>query len=152
LFVSCFDCLFHRLCEINQILLIMVDVKFQEYETYPCAFVLYNNNAALVDVTKPELVLGAMYGNVGIVIPFNVETAEPTGHEYQAFLEGGKMIRPHWKEAANTRISALITLRFVEVGPMQQNEFGSKIKSRETKLVKRAADVLPTANQRELRI
>jgi hypothetical protein len=36
--------------------------KFQEYETYPCALVLYNNNAALVDITKPELVLGAMYG------------------------------------------------------------------------------------------
>ncbi len=115
--------------------------KFQEYETYPCALVLYNNNAALVDVTKPELVLGAMYGNVGIVIPFNVETAEPPGHEYQAFLEGGKMIRPHWKEAANTRISALITLRYVEVGLMRQNEFVSKIKSTETKRVKRAADV-----------
>jgi hypothetical protein len=97
--------------------------KFQEYETYPCALVLYNNNAALVDVTKPELVLGAMYGNVGIVIPFNVETAEPTGHEYQAFLEGGKMIRPHWKEAANTIICALITLRYVEVGLMRQSEF-----------------------------
>jgi hypothetical protein len=115
--------------------------KFQEYETYPCALVLYNNNAALVDVTKPELVLGAMYGNVGIVIPFNIETAEPTGLEYQAFLAGGKMIRPHWKEAANTRISALITLRYVEVGLMRQNEFVSKIKSTETNRVKRAADV-----------
>ena len=115
--------------------------KFKEYEAYPCALVLYNNNAALVDVTKPELVLGAMYGNVGIVIPFNVETGEATGSEYDAFLAGGKMIRPHWKQAENTRISALITLRYVEVGLMRQNEFVSKIESTETTRVKRAVDV-----------
>jgi len=64
--------------------------KFGEYEGYPCALVLHNNDVALVDVTNPDLVLGAMYGNVGIVVPFDVETGESKGQEYQAFLEGGK--------------------------------------------------------------
>jgi hypothetical protein len=82
-----------------------------------------------------------MYGNVGIVIAFNVETGEPTGPEYNAFLACGKTIRPRWKQAENTRISALITLRYVEVGMMRQNKFVSKIESTETTRVKRAVDV-----------
>src|ERR1051326_8017117 len=82
--------------------------KFQECEGYACALVLYNNDARLVDVITPQFVLGAMYGNVGIVIPFNAETGELTGEDYQAFLGGGKMTRPHWKNPENTRISALI--------------------------------------------
>jgi hypothetical protein len=51
------------------------------------------------------------------------------------------MIRPHWKEAANTRISGLITLRYVEVGLMRQKEFVSRIQSTGTDRVKRAVDV-----------
>jgi hypothetical protein len=115
--------------------------KFQEYEGYPCCLVLYNNDARLVDVETPHIVLGAMYGNVGVVVPFNAETGEPTGDEYQAFLGGGKMIRPHWKNPENTRISALISLRFVELGVARLNEYVSKIKSDETDRVKRAAGV-----------
>ena len=115
--------------------------KFQEYEGYPCGLVLYNNDARLVDVITPQFVLGAMYGNVGIVIPFNAETGEAAGEEYQAFLGSGKMIRPHWKNPENTRISALISLRFVNVGGARLNEYVSQIESDEVDSVKRAADV-----------
>jgi hypothetical protein len=115
--------------------------KFKEYEGYPCGLVLYNNDARLVDVTMPDFVLGAMYGNVGIVVPFDVETGESKGEEYQAFLGGGKMIRPHWKSPENTRISTLISLRYVEVGLMRQNEFVSKLETTETNRVKRAVEV-----------
>ncbi len=115
--------------------------KFKEYEGHPCALVLYNNDARLVDVTTPDFVLGAMYGNVGIVVPFDPETGEAKGQEYQAFLGGGKMIRPHWKNPENTRISALISLRYVDVGQMRLNEYVSKIETTETDRVKRAVEV-----------
>ena len=115
--------------------------KFQEYEDYSCGLVLYNNDARLVDVITAQFVLGAMYGNVGVVVPFNPETGELTGKEYQAFLDGGKMIRPHWKNPANTRISALITLRHLEIGKARLNEYVSNIKSNEVDRVKRAADM-----------
>ena len=71
--------------------------KFQEYEGHPCDLVFYNNVLGWSMLITPQSVLGAMYGNVGIVIPFNAETGEAAGEEYQAFLGGGKMIRPHWK-------------------------------------------------------
>jgi hypothetical protein len=103
--------------------------------------VLYNNDARLVDVTMPDFVLGAMYGNVGIVVSFDVESGESKGAEYQAFLGGGKMLRPHWKNPENTRISALISLRYVEVGLMRQNEFVSKLETTETSRVKRAVEI-----------
>lgn len=81
--------------------------KFREYEGWPCSLVLYNNDAPLVELTKPDLVLGAMYGNAGVVIPFDTGTGQGVGEGRSAFLGGGKMIRPHWKEPENTRISAL---------------------------------------------
>jgi hypothetical protein len=76
-----------------------------------------------------------------VVIPFNAETGEAAGEEYQAFLGSGKMIRPHWKNPENTRISCLLTLRFVDVGNARLNEYVSKLKSDEVDRVKRAADI-----------
>jgi hypothetical protein len=115
--------------------------KFREYEGEPCALVLYNNDARLVDITTPTIVLSSMYGNAGVVIPFDPYTGEAVGKEYQAFLGGGKMIRPHWKKPENTRISALISLRYVDVGAMRLNEYVAKIETGEVGRVKRAADV-----------
>jgi hypothetical protein len=97
--------------------------KFKEYEGEPCALVLYNNDAPLVHITAPDIVLGAMYGDAGVKIPLNVETGEASGEAYPAFLGGGKMIRPHWKEPENTRISALISLRYVNVGFLRLRKY-----------------------------
>ena len=116
--------------------------KFKEYEGWPCALVLYNNNAPLVELTHPDFVLGAMYGDAGIVISYNRETGETIGKEYPAFLGGGKMIRPHWKEPENTRISALISLRYVNVGYQRLRKVMSELKTIETGRVERAVDVL----------
>ena len=115
--------------------------KFQEYEGWPCALVLYNNGAALVDITKPNFVLGAMYGNAGIVIPFNRTDGEPAGEIQEAFLGGGKMVRPHWKEPANTRISALVSLRYVYVGSMRRQKQFANLTSDAVGRVARAADI-----------
>src|SRR5260370_30395828 len=97
--------------------------KFKEYEGWPCSLVLYNNDAPLVDIVTPEEVLGAMYGDAGVVIPFNTETGESAGEAQSAFLGRGKMISPGWKEPANTRISALISLRYVNVGFLRLRKY-----------------------------
>ena len=97
--------------------------KFKEYDGWPCSLVLYNNGAPLVDIVTPEEVLGAMYGDAGIVIPFNTQTGEAAGEAQAAFLGRGKMTRPEWKEPANTRISALISLRYINVGFMRLRKY-----------------------------
>jgi hypothetical protein len=124
--------------------------KFREYEGQPCALVLYNNDARLVEITTPTIVLGAMYGNAGVVIPFDPKTGEAVGKEYQAFLGGGKMIRPHWKNPENTRISALISLRYVDVGQMRLNEYVERIQTAEVGRVRRAADIFSKLMNAEL--
>src|SRR5262245_49871651 len=48
--------------------------KFREYEGWPCSLVLSNNEAILVDITSPDVMLGAMYGDRGIVVPFDTAT------------------------------------------------------------------------------
>ena len=116
--------------------------KFKEYEGWPCGLVLYNNNAPLVELTNPDFILGAMYGDAGIVIPFNTKTGKAVGEGEPAFLGRGKMIRPHWKEPENTRISALITLRYVYVGYQRLRKVMSELKTSETGRVERAVDVL----------
>ena len=83
----------------------------------------YNNDAPLVDIVTPDEVLGAMYGDAGIVIPFNTETGDAAGEAQPAFLGRGKMIRPGWKQPANTRISALISLRYVNVGFLRLRKY-----------------------------
>jgi hypothetical protein len=115
--------------------------KFREYEGWPCSLVLYNNDAPLVDITTPDTVLGAMYGDAGVVIPFNTETGEAAGEAQSAFLGRGKMIRPGWREPANTRISALITLRYVHVGQMRLRRYVAELKTSAVKRVDRAVDI-----------
>jgi hypothetical protein len=101
--------------------------KFKEYKEWPCCLVLYNNNASLVDLESPEIVLGAMYGNYGVSMEFNPElgTYDPTTKSFR-FLKGGKMFRPNSSEPQNTTISALITLRQVDVGPKKLKAFLGK--------------------------
>jgi len=89
--------------------------KFKEFEGFPCCLVLYNS-AAFVMTERPYAVLGAMYGDAGIRIPFDPHRIKATAEPEAAFLGGGKMIRPHWKEPENRRISALLTLRHYPSG------------------------------------
>ncbi|MDI6765515.1 MAG: hypothetical protein QME52_01625 [Bacteroidota bacterium] len=86
--------------------------KFQDFKQWPCALVLYNNNAPLVHLTMPHVVAGAMYGDVGISWYVNLKTGKSIPKsEHMAFLSKGKMGTP--AKPFNTTISALITLRKV---------------------------------------
>lgn len=94
--------------------------QFREYKEWPCCGVLYNDNAHLVDLNTPEIVLGAMYGDLGFTMTVNTATGQVVeGSEKQEFLSGGKMLlrkRDNRSEVRNTTVSALITLRHVRLG------------------------------------
>jgi hypothetical protein len=91
--------------------------KFKEFKEFPCSLVLRNNGSPLVHLEKPEIVLGAMYGDAGLTIPIDTTTGTACGDFSPAFLGRGKMFRyGDIENARNTTISALITLRFVGVG------------------------------------
>lgn len=102
--------------------------KFKEYKEWACCLVLYNNDASLVHLESPEIMLGAMYGNYGVSIDFSPDTGEldPTTSRWE-FHDGGKMIRPKQLEPQKTTISALITLRDVEVGRRRLDVFLDKL-------------------------
>lgn len=98
--------------------------KFKQYKDRPCGLVLYNVDMPLLELQEPDVMFGAMEGDFGIVIPFDPETGR--GDEsgiHQAFLEGGKMINPKTSRPQNTTISALVTLRYVNIGFMRHRKF-----------------------------
>ena len=98
--------------------------EFKEYKEWPCCLVLYNDNASLVHLGEPSVMLIGMYGDYGVTIDFNPDVAgyDPITTRFR-LLDGGKMIRPHPSEPQNTTISALITLRNVEVGSRKLGAF-----------------------------
>lgn len=91
--------------------------KFREFKEFPCCVVLQNNQNLFVLSEKPEIVFGAMYGDMTFSFPFYVghgpQTQPPPPAQW-AFSGRGKMIRPNG--AQNTTISALLTIRPVQVG------------------------------------
>jgi len=79
--------------------------------------VLWNNGRPGVHLERPEIMLGAMYGDAGFRIPIDTTIGAASGDPTHAFLGGGKMFRyGDGDNAKNTTISALITLRYVVVG------------------------------------
>lgn len=92
--------------------------KFRDYDSECCSLVLFNERFNLVDICTPRIVLGAMLGGVGFVVPFNKTTGDWSGTTVQdnVFMDGGKMIHPHLKTPQNTTISAVIALERFAVG------------------------------------
>jgi hypothetical protein len=90
--------------------------KFKEYKSSPCCLVLFNNDAPLIHLETPTIMLGAMYGDLGVAVDFDPMTAsfDPKTARSQ-FLGRGKMIRPNWSNPQNTTISAMMTLRRIVV-------------------------------------
>lgn len=85
--------------------------KFKEYKGHPCALVLRNLGHPHVMLESVDVMLGSMYGDSGFTIPINQHTGMGDSTKIKrAFLDRGKMIRPHWSNPHNTSISALITL------------------------------------------
>lgn len=107
--------------------------QFKEYKEYPCCLVLYNENARLVDLEFPGIMLGAMYGDESRIIEFNPELGifDATTSK-RTFHGNGKMIRPYWDKPQNTTISAIITLREVKVGARKLGVYlGQQMKEQE---------------------
>jgi hypothetical protein len=101
--------------------------QFKEYKGVPCAVVLYAEGHG-ADLRSPEIMLGVMYGNYGVSIPFNPERGDFVGTtpEY-GFHSGGSVLhrRTPRDEARiqNTTISALVTLREVKIGTARLAEY-----------------------------
>jgi hypothetical protein len=91
--------------------------KFREYKGWPCCVVMFADGTWDSKLVTPFCVLGAMYGNYGITIPFDEARGEfdSTQTDYR-FLKDGKMMQPRFAKPQNTTISALITLRQLPVG------------------------------------
>ena len=50
--------------------------QFRDYDNECCSLVLFNERTNLVDICTPRIVLGAMLGSVGFVVPFNEATED----------------------------------------------------------------------------
>ena len=91
--------------------------KFKEFKEYPCSLVLKNNGNPFVHLETPDIMLGSMYGDAGFTIPVWLGEGQMPSERPDAkrtFLGEGKMIRPTRHQ--NTTISAIITLRQINVG------------------------------------
>ncbi len=117
--------------------------KFREYKELSCCLVLYNNNASLIHLEEPEIMLGAMLGKYGVSLPRKSAIGEfdATTQRF-GFHEGGAMIPPKINEPQNTTISALITLREVEVGPRKLGVYLERLMTRQP-------DITPVETFRE---
>jgi excisionase family DNA binding protein len=102
--------------------------KFRKYDGECCSLVLFNEQANLVDIATPMLVLGAMLGNFGFRVPLNFSPRESVSPVLSEFMAGGKMIHPHMKTPQNTTISAIIALERFPVG---QKEFRIQVAQKE---------------------
>jgi hypothetical protein len=102
--------------------------KFKEFEGFPCCLVLYNKGA-FVMTERPYIILGAMYGDAGFKIPFDRNLGKTAGDPEAAFLGRAKMIRPHWREPENRRISAILTLRYHPVGTRRLSQWWEGIRA-----------------------
>jgi hypothetical protein len=81
--------------------------QFREYKDFSCSIVLANPNSSLVHLDVPEIMLGAMLGNVGFQYPLGVGSSSAGT---QVFGKGGKMVDDRRQKPKNTTISAIIGL------------------------------------------
>ena len=104
--------------------------KFRDYDNECCSLVLFNERTNLVDICTPRIVLGAMLGSVGFVVPFNEATGDWSGTQVidNVFMDGGKMFHPHIKTPQNTTISAIVALERFNVG---QHELQIEVERKE---------------------
>lgn len=114
--------------------------KFKEYKGTVCALVLYGGRG-FVDLGRPEVMLGAMYGDFGWSIPFDPETGRgDTSAMTSQFIPGkGKMIRRDG-QVRNTRISALLALHNYNVTYFLMKKYISEDDGRAER--ERRADVI----------
>jgi len=99
-----------------------VSRQFKEYKDFACSLVLFNADIPLIDIENPEVVMGAMLGDLGIEwkVPHNPrETISPAE---TVFAARGKMVRYKDKkpfEPQNTTICAIISLIHYQIGKIK---------------------------------
>jgi hypothetical protein len=96
-----------------------VGKQFKYFKDKSCCLVLYSFDP-LVWLETPLIVFSAMYGDLGVAIPFDPETGTvASDSSTPSFLYRGKMYRFESSRSQNTTISALVTLRHVPVGQVR---------------------------------
>ncbi len=94
--------------------------QFKYFKDKSCCLVLCSFDP-LVDLYDSIIVFGAMYGDLGLSIPFDMEKGSAIEDaSKQTFLNRGKMFRLESSQPQNTTISALITLRNLQVGRIRR--------------------------------
>ncbi len=97
-------------------------VQFQRLKDYCCSLVVCNISdwEATLD---PEVVFGAMLGDLGFAIDFDAAAGQLVpGTERNTFLDGGKMIRYKTGDPQNTTISAIVVLERYRVPDLEFDE------------------------------
>ncbi|MGI8772196.1 MAG: hypothetical protein ACR2JE_12260 [Acidobacteriaceae bacterium] len=96
--------------------------KFREYRGRVCVLVLYGGNG-FVNLSRPESILGAMYGDMGWSIPFSPELGHFDSSKMEReFIKGrGKMVGK--TTIRNTRIAALLTLHNYDLATLRNNRY-----------------------------
>lgn len=108
--------------------------QFREYKDHPCVLVLYNVNDWEFR-SWPDVLLGAMLGEVGWAIPFNKDRGRlEVNRASRAFGDGGKMVSPKSRRLQNTTFSAIAVLsEYREPNP----DFHRELRRRENALARR---------------
>jgi hypothetical protein len=84
--------------------------QFKQFKDYSCSLVVYNIDDRQARL-RPNYVLGAMLGNLGIEMDFNAAEGKLVeGTEENVFLNGGKMIDDKMGRTQNKTISAIVVL------------------------------------------
>lgn len=97
--------------------------KFQEFKSHSCSLILHNEGAPLVHLSDPLIVFGAMFGDPGYSIPMNTGTGVPSGPTSAGFLDGGKFIHSRKQKPRLEHISALLTVRKLNVGALRLTRY-----------------------------
>jgi len=113
--------------------------KFKEYKEHCCVLVVHNiDDWQFRD--HPQIVFGAMLGNLGLQIPYDPDKGALVGRGKQAFLDGGKMIDYRHGKAQNTTIRAVAVLtQFTIPNPQFEVEFQDRVDRLRKKLKREPA-------------
>jgi hypothetical protein len=114
--------------------------KFRNTADYTCALVLSAPPGSLVMLEDPIIIMGAMYGDLGLQTSVNTETgvADKRAYRLVCIPGKGKMIRRSGIQ--NTRIAALITVTNHRLWPHAMSKYLDTEDGRSRQ--ERAADVM----------
>ena len=90
--------------------------KFQNLKNYPCGLLLYNVSGHLIRIDRPEVVMGAMLGDLGFKFRVDPEKGSAIEEPKPAFLRRGKMINYASKQPWNQTIGAILVLEEFNLG------------------------------------